>query len=301
VEKNLNFKPRKIMDIIDQIQAGKLRCVRTGMTLSLGGGGEILVTGDGQSRYSMARGTVPVVLKNENNIRELLERNEEMETEYNAPNFYQRLRNFLYKDYNSRDFMAVFDKTIKNRSVSDVIISVGGGPMRGGPHVTNLNIGPFPNVDIVGDAHDLPYHDGVVDTVYCTAVLEHVREPITAVQEMHRVLKLRGQVLSIIPFMQAYHGYPNHFQNYTLSGHEYLYSSHGFRVIASGACLGPVVAMTVLNARFFLEYLPWGLNFIVGRGVQFVGLLLRPLDRLLETNSKRHILASATYVLAEKI
>jgi len=286
------------MDVRDQINAGMLRCVRTGMTLALDG--KVLVTGDGQSRYAMARDAVPIILKSEDDIQKLLEQNTEMEDEYNSPSLYQRIRNYFYKDFSSHDFIAVLDTVIRNRPANEAIISIGGGPTRDGPNVTNLNIGPFPNVDIIGDAHDLPYNDCVLDAIYCTAVLEHLREPITAVQEMHRVLKPRRQVLSVIPFMQGYHGYPSHFQNYTLSGHEYLYSSHGFKVISSGACLGPVVAMTNLNAQFFLEYMPPVLNVLLGRGMQLLGLLLRPLDRLLEKNPKRHILASATYVLAEK-
>lgn len=269
------------------------------MTLSLKD--NVLVTADGKNQYAMVGNSVPVILKNEDEIRDILARNTAMEKEYNSPGLYEKIRDLFYKDYSTRDFLAVLDDVIINRSASEAILSIGGGPLRDGPNTTNLNIGPFPNVDIVGDAHDLSYNDASLDAVYCTAVLEHLKEPVIAVQEMHRVLKPGGRVLSAIPFMQAYHGYPNHFQNYTLSGHEYLYSSHGFKVIASGACLGPIVALTTLNARFFLEYMPRGLNIILGRGLQLLGLLLRPLDRLLEKNPKAHILASATYVLAEKI
>jgi hypothetical protein len=117
---------------------------------------------------------------------------------------------------------------------------------------------------------------------------------------MFRVLKKGGTLLSVVPFMQGYHGYPHHYQNYTASGHALLFKEGGFDIVESGACQGPVVAITTLCARFCLLYLPRGLNLLAGRSVQLLGLILRPLDRLLENHPQRHVLASSTYVLAKK-
>lgn len=286
------------MKISEQINAGLLRCVRTGATLHLDG--NTLTTPDGNSRYPMERGAVPIMLKDAVTATSLQENNPKMEEEYTAPSLYQRLRNYLYKDYSSRELKDLFHQSIGSRPENQLVLSIGGGPIRDTPYITNLNIGPYPNVDIVGDAHELPYNDNTVDAIYISAVLEHLKEPIKAVKEIYRVLKPGGQVFSVTPFMQAYHGYPNHFQNYTITGHEYLFASNGFNIIKVGAGLGPIVAMTTLNARFCLEYLPPVLNIIVGRAVQAIGLLLRPLDTLLEKTPKRHIIASATHVLAQK-
>jgi ubiquinone/menaquinone biosynthesis C-methylase UbiE len=57
----------------------------------------------------------------------------------------------------------------------------------------NVNIGPFPKVDVVADAHLLPYADGSVDAIFCEAVLEHLAEPGQSVREMHRVLRRGGK------------------------------------------------------------------------------------------------------------
>jgi SAM-dependent methyltransferase len=286
------------MKIIEQIDTGLLRCVRTGKTLRRDG--NKLTTPDGSSQYPLERGEVPILLKDAVTATALQENNPEMAEEYTAPSLYQRLRNYFYKDYSSQELKNLFHQSIGKRPETEVVLSIGGGPIRDTPFITNLNIGPYPNVDIVGDAHELPYNDNTVDAIYISAVLEHLREPIKAVKEIYRVLKPGGQVFSVTPFMQAYHGYPNHFQNYTITGHEYLFASNGFKILAVGAGLGPVVAMTTLTARFFIEYLPPVLNLIVGRSVQALGLLLRPFDTLLEKTPKRHIIASATHVLAEK-
>lgn len=283
------------MNMSEQISLGKLRCVRSGKTLARQGH----VLASDEASYPL-QGDVPLIFKEAATASELLAHEAHMAQEYSKPNLYQRLRNSFYKDYNCHEYDRIFTTMLSEHSDRSVFLSIGGGPIRRAPHITNMNIGPYPNVDIVCDAHDVCYHDETVDAIHCDAVLEHLHTPIRAVQEMHRVLKKGGQVLSVIPFMQGYHGYPHHYQNYTLSGHERLYHAQGFEILASGACQGPVVAVTTLTYRFCLEYLPRGLNVIIGRGLQLIALMLRPLDRLLEQHPKRHVLASSTYVLARK-
>lgn len=283
------------MHIQEQIRSGRLRCVQSHEALRLEGG-ELRA---GAQRYPML-GEVPIILKDSAAIAALLDANPEMEKEYFQPTFYQRLRKLLYKEYDSKAYRDAFDEFIRSRPPGDLVLEVGGGPTRGAPHLTNLNIGPFPNVDIVGDAHDLPYMDGAVDAVTHGAVIEHLRDPVTAVREMRRVLKPGGYLLSSIPFMQAYHGYPDHYQNFTLSGHKWLYESNGFNVVRVGVGHGPITALATLNARFALEYFPPVLNQVFGRLLQGVGIALRPLDRLLETRESAHFIASTTFVLARK-
>jgi SAM-dependent methyltransferase len=283
------------MDIKTQIAQGKLRCVRTQQTLALKDG-KLLPD------YPLYRGIVPAIFKDETVADSLDAEGSAMAEEYASPSLYQRIRKALYKDYNAHIYDQRFTELItENDSAEKCFLSIGGGPLRRSPHITNMNIGPYPNVDIVSDAHELPYHDATVDAIHCDAVLEHLHTPIKAVQEMQRVLKKGGKVLSVVPFMQSYHGYPHHYQNYTITGHELLYRSNGFQILESGACQGPVFAMTVLCSRFCTLYFPPVLNHIFGKGLLVIGLVLRPLDRLLEKHPNRYVLASSTYVLAQKL
>lgn len=282
------------MDIKTQIEQGKLRCVRTHRTLAMKDGKLV-------PDYPLYQGRVPAIFKEETTASTLDAHGSDMAAEYANPSLYQRIRKALYKDYNAHAYDRLFAELIAESDASKLLLSIGGGPLRRAPHVINMNIGPYPNVDVVCDAHDLCYHDETVDAIHCDAVLEHLHTPIKAVQEMRRVLKKGGKVLSVVPFMQSYHGYPHHYQNYTLTGHELLYASNGFKVLASGACQGPVFAMTVLCSRFCTLYFPRGLNVLFGKGLLAIGLLLRPLDRLLENHVNRYVLASSTYVLAQKI
>ena len=47
----------------------------------------------------------------------------------------------------------------------------------------------------VGSAEDLPYPDGYFDKVVCSSSLEHFKDDIKALKEMHRVLKPNGKLV----------------------------------------------------------------------------------------------------------
>jgi len=48
---------------------------------------------------------------------------------------------------------------------------------------------------VVGNAEDLPYPDEYFDKIVCSSSLEHFKEDIKALKEMHRVLKPDGKVV----------------------------------------------------------------------------------------------------------
>jgi ubiquinone/menaquinone biosynthesis C-methylase UbiE len=166
--------------------------------------------------------------------------------------------------------------------------------------LVNLNIGPFPNVEVVADAHQLPYADNSVDAIFCEAVLEHLSNPFKAVQEMARVLRPGGEAFVATPFLQAYHGYPHHYQNFTLTGHQHLFSSNGFEIIESGVCVGPIYTIFNLTSKFMRYLLPTIIALPLLAAWNLISLPLRPLDLLLNEHPDAHKLASETYLVARK-
>lgn len=76
-----------------------------------------------------------------------------------------------------------------------------------------LDIAPVYNADIVGDIHDLPLPDNSVDGIICYAVLEHVHNPIKAMEELYRVLKPGGKLFVYVPFLFYCHSHGD--------GHDY--------------------------------------------------------------------------------
>lgn len=67
---------------------------------------------------------------------------------------------------------------------------------------------------LVGDIHDIPLAENSVDSIICHCVLEHVRDPIRAVEELYRVLKPGGGVFVHVPSVYPYHARKGHYPDY---------------------------------------------------------------------------------------
>ena len=137
-------------------------------------------------------------------------------------------------------------------------------------------------------------------SIHCEAVLEHLQNPEQAVKEMYRVLKPGKKVYVCTPFLQAYHGYPHHYQNFTLTGHQHLFSSNGFRILEAGTCVGPVHTMLSLTEILISQYLPKSIAKPASLAWRILARILYPLDKFVNTKDNAYIMASTTYLLAEK-
>jgi uncharacterized protein YbaR (Trm112 family) len=121
------------------------------------------------------------------------------------------------------------------------------------PCIIRMDITPSPYVDLVGDVQALPLKAGSVDFAFGGAVMEHLRKPDRAVQELYDVLKPGGYVYADWNFIIGYHGYPHHYFNATLHGIREAFRS--FTEIESGVApfQGPAFAIrSVLGT--YLEY-----------------------------------------------
>ena len=133
--------------------------------------------------------------------------------------------------------------------------------------------------DLCCDIHAIESADNYFDTMIATQVLEHVREPQRAVDEIHRVLKPNGVCIASVPFIYAYHPDPFDYYRYTADSLRYLFRNFGvvevthyggrvqsiWQLINRGTIItGPV--LNILNPllariRFKKTYVPSG--FIV--------------------------------------
>lgn len=97
-------------------------------------------------------------------------------------------------------------------------------------------------VQVLADAHQIPFADGVFDAVVVQAVLEHVLDPNLVVAEIWRVLKPNGFVYAETPFLQQVHEGAYDFTRFTESGHRWLFRR--FESLDSGVVAGPGLVLT---------------------------------------------------------
>lgn len=85
-------------------------------------------------------------------------------------------------------------------------------------------------VDIFASIENLPFENEEFDTILCTNVLEHVKNPDAALCEFSRVLKKNGKVIISVPFLYPVHEAPYDFQRYTKYGLESKIKNNGLKI-----------------------------------------------------------------------
>ena len=69
----------------------------------------------------------------------------------------------------------------------------------------------YGNIDYVSDVTAIPVADASFDAALCTEVLEHVPDPVAALREFARILKVGGRLLLSAPLASGIHQAPYHF------------------------------------------------------------------------------------------
>ncbi|HBY58890.1 MAG TPA: hypothetical protein DEH78_03655 [Solibacterales bacterium] len=124
------------------------------------------------------------------------------------------------------------------------------------PGYVNFDLFAAPGVDVRGDAHALPFRDGVFTRVECDAVLEHVRCPEQVMREIERVLAPGGHAHVVAPFCHPFHEYPRDYRRWTLDGLDQL-AGGGLEVVARGWRTGPTATLLVVAIEWWKLLLPW--------------------------------------------
>ncbi len=107
-------------------------------------------------------------------------------------------------------------------------------------------------IDYTSDILSIPVPDASFDVILCTEVLEHVPEPIRAVQEFARILKPGGKLLLTAPLGSGLHQEPYHFYG--------GYTPHWYRKFLKEAGFESITIEP--NGGFFKHYGQESLRFV---------------------------------------
>jgi SAM-dependent methyltransferase len=168
-----------------------------------------------------------------------------------------------------RRFLASIDSGHK-------LLDLGSGRRRLAPNVVTTDVAAWPEVDVVADAHRLPFAEASFDAIVLQAVIEHVLDPIQLLEEARRALRPGGRIYVEAPFL-----YPEHdehdYRRWTRRGLEVDVGRH-FEVLESGIVIGPAPVLSMIWRAFLnlkLERLHWAPRNLLAWSTAW----LRDLDR----------------------
>jgi SAM-dependent methyltransferase len=101
----------------------------------------------------------------------------------------------LYRDYH---------RELLESCPAGAVLDIGGGTAHikeSNPEVISVDILQFPGIDVVADAHRLPFKDDCLAGIVMLDVMHHLERPIAFLKEASRVLKRGGRLAMIEPAM----------------------------------------------------------------------------------------------------
>jgi SAM-dependent methyltransferase len=152
---------------------------------------------------------------------------------------------YITSEYEPHDHRAAF---LAGLPPNATIVEFGSGNRRLSDEIINIDLFPFPNVDVTADIEHTPIADDSVDYLILDSVIEHVPNPQAVVEEVRRVLRPGGKLLCINPFLFPYHGYPAHYCNFTRDGMQHLLRN--FAAVTVEPHYGPTSALINIAAEY---------------------------------------------------
>lgn len=154
-------------------------------------------------------------------------------------------------------------------------------------------------LSLVGDLETLPFQDGSFDSVFCSQVLEHVRDPLLVLQDFQRVLKPGGVLLLSVPHLAYLHNEPHDYYRYTEFGLKHLVERAGFELLETRWSGGLLSFLGHLPSTFLLNFC-WGIPGVFHLAFFFNRIWSRTFAALESKDSKSRRFALNLAVVCRK-
>jgi SAM-dependent methyltransferase len=156
------------------------------------------------------------------------------------------------------------------------------------------------NLDVIGDAHFMPFKNECFDIIYSIAVLEHVKKPWIVADEIFRVLHSGGHVVLEVPFLNVIHDEHDYFR-FTDKGIRALFDEERFEVVLEQVSSGGGSFLSVFLLEYFQQFIPsrylkafWRLT------MKYFTCLLKYLDMAIDSSKSLRITANSFSFIGRK-
>jgi len=155
-----------------------------------------------------------------------------------------------------------------------------------------------PNLDVVGDAHRLPFKNGSFDIVYSIAVLEHVAKPWIVADEIFRILKPGGFVVLELPFLNVIHDAHDYFR-FTDLGIRSLFDR--FVVVFEQVSAGGGSFLSIFSVEYFAQFIPGEVfRKCLKRIFLYFSVVFKFLDVFIDSSPNLRITANSFSFIGQK-
>jgi ubiquinone/menaquinone biosynthesis C-methylase UbiE len=162
-------------------------------------------------------------------------------------------------------------------------------------------------VDVVGDAHNLPFADGEFEQVLCTEVLEHLHTPERALAEMGRVLEPGGVLILTTRFIFPLHDVPGDYFRFTKYGLRHLLREWEVVELQEETNTLETIAVLLQRVAFQTELrggvIAKAFFAVLGRFISLFGFLIKKeygIRNRAEIREEKPIMSSGYYLVARK-
>lgn len=124
------------------------------------------------------------------------------------------------------------------------------------------------NADIILDLNyqKVPIEDERFDIIILSEVLEHLYNPLNAIREATRLVKVNGYVYISTPFIFPYHGTPYDYYRYTEFFYKKITEDFGYEILRIQKA-GTFISVPIYTFNIFVETITNKLN------VSFIGYI----------------------------